>query len=189
MFAGNDVIAISSLGGASGNFWLRILKGRPRLYIFMFNWRFSSYLERFRRYSTFFIWLGFPYWGRNCGGLGQNDPKTSNKRKHLLGGHFLTLNRVFWAIVREIISIRLACAGVQEKKGIRAGRQEEKSQEVYFSRMRGATPSRRIPTKLGTCVHLTDVIKRAKFYRYILRGFGAVRCWSFHVAIRNQGRP
>jgi len=33
MFAGNDVIAISSLGGASGYFRLWILKGRPRLYI------------------------------------------------------------------------------------------------------------------------------------------------------------
>jgi len=77
--------------------------------------------------------------------------------------------------VREIISIRLACAGVQEKKAARkAGR--KKSQEVYISRMCGATPSRRIPTKLGTCVRLTDVIKRAKFHRYNLRGFGAVRC-------------
>ena len=56
------------------------------------------------------------------------------------------------------------------------GRKEEKSQEVYISRMRGATPSRRISIKLGKCVHLTDVIKRAKFHRYKSRGFGAVRC-------------
>jgi len=55
------------------------------------------------------------------------------------------------------------------KKGSKAGRQEggkKKSQEVYISRMRGATSSGRIPTKLGTCVRLTDVIKRAKFHRY-----------------------
>jgi len=58
----------------------------------------------------------------------------------------------------------------------KAGRQEEKSQEVYISRMRGATPSRRIPTKLGKCVRLTDVIKRAKFHRYNLRVVGTVRC-------------
>jgi len=75
--------------------------------------------------------------------------------------------------VREITSIRLACAGAQEKK---AGRQEEKSQEVYNSRMCGATPSKRISTKFGTCVRLTDVIKRAQCHRYNLRGFGAVRC-------------
>jgi len=72
--------------------------------------------------------------------------------------------------VREIISIRLACAGAQEK------RQEEKSQEVYISRMCGATLSRRIQFKLYKCVRLTNVIKRAKFQRYNLRGFGAVGC-------------
>ena len=121
MFAGNDVTAISSLGGASGNFWSRILKGRPRLYIHV-QLTLFVYLERFRRYSTFFIWLGFPYWGRNFGGFGAKwPPKRQNREKHLLGGHFLTPNCVFWAIVREIISIRLACAGAQEKK---AGRKE-----------------------------------------------------------------
>jgi len=56
--------------------------------------------------------------------------------------------------------------------------------------MCGATPSgRRIPTTFGTCVRLTDVYKRAKFHLYALRVFGAVRCWHFHVAIGNQGRP
>ena len=74
--------------------------------------------------------------------------------------------------MREIISIRLACAGAQEK----TGRKEEKSQEVYILRMRGVTPSGRIPTKLGKCVRLIDVIKHAKFHRYKFRGFGAVRC-------------
>ena len=76
--------------------------------------------------------------------------------------------------MRQIISIRLACAGAQENR--QEGRKEEKSQEVFISRMRGATPSGRIPTKLGKCVRLTDVIKRAKFHRYKFRGFGAVRC-------------
>jgi len=77
--------------------------------------------------------------------------------------------------VREIISIRLACAGAQKKAVKQEGRKEEKSQEVYISRMCGATPSKRIPTKFGTSVRLTDVIKRAQFHRYNLRGFGAVR--------------
>jgi len=44
MFAGNDVIAISLLGGASGNsdngFW----KGDPD-FIFMFNWHCLSILN------------------------------------------------------------------------------------------------------------------------------------------------
>jgi len=38
------------------------------------------------------------------------------KEKNLLEGHFLTTNCVFGAIVREIISIRLAGAGAQEKR-------------------------------------------------------------------------
>jgi len=73
--------------------------------------------------------------------------------------------------VCEIISIRLAFA-VRKKKG----RKEEKSQEVYILRLRGATPSGRIPTNFGTYVRLTDVMKLAQFHRYNLRGFGTVRC-------------
>ena len=117
MLYGNDVMMILSLGEASGNFWLWILKGRPRLYIHV-QLTFFVYLERFRSYSTFFIWLGFPYWGRNFGGLGAKwPPKRQNREKLLLGRHFFTPNCDFWAIVREIISIRLACADAQEKKG------------------------------------------------------------------------
>jgi len=63
------------------------------------------------------------------------------REKHLLGGNFLTPNYVFCVIVREIISIRLACADAQEKKaGKQKGRMEEvrmegwkKSQKVYIS--------------------------------------------------------
>jgi len=74
--------------------------------------------------------------------------------------------------MRAIISIRLACAGAQEKKG----KKVENSQEMYISCMRGATPSGRIVTKLGNCVRLTDIVKRAKFHRYNISGFGAMRC-------------
>jgi len=180
MFAGNNVIAILSLGGNSGNYWLWILKGRPRLYNHI-QLTLFLYLERFRRYSISL--LGAKFWGF----LGKMTPKRQMREKHLLGGHFLTPNCVFWAIVRKIISIHLACAGAQEKN--KAVKQEEKSQEVYISRMCGATLSGQILTKLGTCVRLTDVIKRAQFHHYNLGGFEVVRCWSFHVAIGNQGRP
>jgi len=40
--------------------------------------------------------------------------KHQNTEKYLLGEHFLAPNFVC-ATVREIISIRLACAGAQEK--------------------------------------------------------------------------
>jgi len=79
-FAGNDVKAISSLGGASGNFWSRI----PTSYSCSIDTLFI-YLERFIRYSTFFTWLQFPYWGEILGIWGQNHLKTSNERKTLAG--------------------------------------------------------------------------------------------------------
>jgi len=71
--------------------------------------------------------------------------------------------------VREIISIRLACAGAQEK----ALRKVTISVGLYFTY---ATPSGRIPAKLGIHACLADVIKLAKFHRYNWRDFGAVRC-------------
>jgi len=43
----------------------------------------------------------------------------------------------------------------------KAGDQEEEKELVYISLIRGATCSGRIWTKLGKCVYLTDVIKRA----------------------------
>jgi len=46
-----------------------------------------------------------------------------------------------------------AYPGAQETK-----KHQEKSQEVYISRMHGATPSGRIRTKLGEYVCLADVI-------------------------------
>jgi len=59
------------------------------------------------------------------------------REKHLLRGHFLTPNCVFRAIVREIISIRLACVGTQEKRqeGRKAGGQEGRkvTRSVYFT--------------------------------------------------------
>jgi len=136
--AGYDDMVIFPPRSASHYFTWRILKGRPRIYIHV-QLTLFVYLERFRRYSTFFIWLGFPYWGRTCGGFGAKwPPKRKIREKHLLGEHFLTPNCVVWAIVREIISIRLAYAGAIENKSRHEGR---KSQEVYISRMCGATPA------------------------------------------------
>jgi len=116
MFAVNDVIVNSSLGGASGNFWLRILEGRPRLYIHV-QLTLFVYLERFRRYSTFCFWLGFSYWGTKlCGFLGKMTPKTANERKKLAGR----------ALSYAKLRLLSHCAwnyrypsGAQEKKAVR----------------------------------------------------------------------
>jgi len=68
MFAGNDVIAISSLGGASGNFSLRILKWRPQLHIHV-------------QLKLFFFWNCLYFGGISLPGatcwrvLGSNDPQ------------------------------------------------------------------------------------------------------------------
>jgi len=55
----------------------------------------------------------------------------SNQIKTLAGGHSLTPNWVFWATVREIISIHLAFAGAQQKR--QEGRKEKVTRSVYFT--------------------------------------------------------
>ena len=60
LLAGNDVIALSPLGGAVGDLSLRILKERPQLSILV-ALTFFVYLEPFTSYSTLFIWLGFKH--------------------------------------------------------------------------------------------------------------------------------
>jgi len=154
MFAENDVIAISSLI-SSGNFWLRILKGGPRLYIHV-QLTLFVYLEWFRRYSTFLAGISL-------------------------------LVATFWGVLGQTAFIEPLCVTLslsdwpaQVRKKQQAGR--KKSQEVYISRRptRGATPSGWIPTKLGKCVRLTDVIKRAKFHRYNLR---VSELWGVEVSM------
>jgi len=104
------------------------------------------------------------------GGLGKKTPKTSNERETLAGG---TLRQT--ASFKPLcVKLSLSVWPVMVRK--KKGRKEEKSQEVYILRMRGATASRQISTKLGNCVRLTDVIKLAKFNRYSVSFFGAVRC-------------
>jgi len=78
ILAGNDVIAISLLRDASDNFLLRILKGRPQLYIHV-QLTLFVHLERFRRYSTFFYLAGISQLGAKLWGvLGKMTPKRSN---------------------------------------------------------------------------------------------------------------
>jgi len=117
-----------------------------------------------------------------CGFWAKWPPKRQIREKHLLGGHFLKPNGVFWLLCVKL-SLSVWPVQVRKKK-----RREEMAQDVYISRMFGATPSAG-SNQTCTCVRLPDVIKCAKFYRYNLRGFWAVRCWSYHVAIGNQGRP
>jgi len=95
--------------------------------------------------------------------------KPSTEKNTCLEGTFLCQTASFEPLCVKI-SIRLASARPKEKK--LTGRKED----VYISRMRAASRSGQISIKFGTCVRLADVIKRAQFLRYNLRGFAAVRC-------------
>jgi len=138
------------------------------------------FLERFRRYSTFLFGWDFPTGDEMFGLFGQNDSQNVKWEKNTgWEGTSVRQTASF-----EPLCVKLSLSVWPVQVGKEKGR--KKSQEVCVSRnsrMCGATPSGWIPTKLGTSVRLTDVIKRAKIHQFYLKGFGAVRCWSFHVAI------
>ena len=133
---------------------MSILNGLDVIRLFLFGWDF---LTR----------------GEILGVLGKNDPQNVKVSKNTCGEG--TSSRQIASFEPLCVKLSLSVWSVQVRKK-KKGSKEEKSQEVYISRMRVATPSGRIPTKLGKCVHLTDVIKLAKFHCYKFRGFGAVRC-------------
>jgi len=64
---------------------------------------YSFYIEMLQRLYD------FPKGGENLVVSGKNHPKTENFEKHLLRGHFLASDRVFWAIVRENRFTGLGC--------------------------------------------------------------------------------
>jgi len=122
MFAGNDNTAISSLGGASCYFWLRILKGRPRLYIHI-QLTLFVYLEQFRRYSTFLSGWDFPTGDEIVGILGTKWlPKLQIRE-----GRALPLRQTgsFEPLCVKL-SLSVWPVQVRKKKGRKAGRKEEK---------------------------------------------------------------
>jgi len=129
MFAGKDIIAISSLGGASGNFGSRILKGRPRLYIHV-QLTLLSILNGLDVILLFFIWLGFPYWGRNLGFGGEMRENTCWE------GTSLRQTASFESLC---VKLSLFVLPVQVRKKKKAGRQEGRSRKkcifhVYVER-------------------------------------------------------
>jgi len=113
------------------------------------------------------------------------NPKRQMKEKYLQKTLLYAKMRL-WSQCAWIMSIRLACAGAREKAIRQKGEnKEERSHKKCISHVCMERPlARRFQPNLA-CVRLTDVIKHGKFHRYNLRGFGAVWCWSFHVAIRN----
>jgi len=182
VFAENDVIAISSLWGASGIFWLRILKGRPQFYIHV-QLKFLAYLKRFRRYSTFLFRWDFPTGGEIVGILGKMIPKTSIERKTLAG------RALPYAKLRRLsVKLSLSVWPVQvRKKKRQAGRQEELRSHkkcifhvcVERSLADGFQPNLAIMFVSRTKLNVQSFLLLERLRR----------CWNFHVAIGNQGRP
>jgi len=125
---GYDDIVISPPGGVSRYFTWRILKGRHRLYIHV-QLTLFVYLKRFRRYSTFCIWLGFPYWwGKILGFFGQNEPQNVKWEKNTCGeGTSLRQTASFEPLCVKL-SLSVWPVQVRKKKGRKQGREEEKSQ-------------------------------------------------------------
>ena len=106
---GNDVMVISPIGGAVRSFRWRIPKKWPQVYIHALLTYFP-YLQPLKSYSTFSFWLGIPYCGQNLWVFRVKwPPESQNFEKHLLRGHFLTSNRVFWAIVRGNRFMDMSC--------------------------------------------------------------------------------
>ena len=150
---GNDVMVISPLGGAVRSFRWRILKGWPQVSIHDLLTCFV-YLQPHRSYLTFCIWLGFPYWRRNFGGFwGKWPPKSENIGKHLLRGHFLTSNHVFWAIVRENRFTGIGCTRVNEYKNKKT---KKRHATCIFHHHVGAPPLvRSLPNLAGLAKRVT----------------------------------
>jgi len=178
-------------GAPDANLHEAFWKGDPdfiKLNMNMFNWHFLSILNGLEVIRLLVFGWDFPTGGEILFILGKMTPNTSMERKTLAGralpyAKLRLLSHYAWNYLYPFGLCRCA------RKKRQTGRQEEMSQEVYISRMCGATLSGRIPTKLGISVCLTDLIKLAKFHRYNFRVFGAVKCWSFHVATGNSGRP
>jgi len=89
-------------------------------------------------------------------------------------GHFLTSQRVFWAIVRHPRVTSVDECGKKTKI---------KKKRLYTSRISTDAPLRPIATNFGMRVCLVDVINCAKFYRNRLRGLDSVRGRNLTIPI------
>ena len=108
--------------------------------------------------------------------LGNLNPKMLSAMVWTPKRHLLTSQRVFWAISREI-----PCTGYFSRR-VR-GKNKNKKERPYISRISPGAPSRPIGTNFGIRVRLVDLINCAKFYCNRLRGLDSVRGRSLTVPI------
>jgi len=137
-------------------------------------WRHSSWV---RGRSNVLIGHFWRFWGNL-------NPKMLSAIVWTPKRHFLTSQRVFWDISREI-----PCTGCFSRRV-----REKKILVLYFT-ICPDVPLRPIGTNFGLLVRLVDVINCAKFYRIRSRGFDSVRVevWpsplDCDVAVNTGGRP
>ena len=109
--------------------------------------------------------------------LGNLNPKMLSAIVRTPKGHFVTSQRVFWTIVREI-----PCSGYFSKR-VREKNNKNKKERPYISRISPGAPLRPIGTSFGLCIRLVDLINCAKFYRNRLRGLDSVSGRSLTIPI------
>ena len=113
---GNDVLAISPLGGAVRSFRWRILKGWLPVYIMLY-WHFLPTFNPLRVVRPFHFGWDFPTAGQICGVFGENDPqKVKISKNTLLEGTSLS----------QTASFKQLCVGIGSRVGaVRVARKEK----------------------------------------------------------------
>jgi len=111
-------------------FW----KGDPD-FIFMFHFQMTLiFILNGLDVIRLFVLAGISLLGAKCWGGGVWPkwlPKRQIEEQYLLLGHFLAPNCVFWAIVRDIISFRMAYAGGQENIIRQEGRKKRHKKCIF----------------------------------------------------------
>jgi len=108
--------------------------------------------------------------------LGNFNPKMFSAIVWTPKRHIFTSQRVFWTIMREI-----PCPGYFSRR-VR-GKNKNKKERPYISRISPGAPLRPIGTNFGLHVRIMDLINCAKFYHNRLKGLDSVRGRSLTVPI------
>jgi hypothetical protein len=141
LLTGNDVMALSPLGSATGDLCLRVLKGRPRFNINV-SLTFCVYLVPFRSYSNFYFWLWFP-----------------------TGGEISKNSCIEGTSLRQTASVEPLRVKIGSRVwAVRVAKKKKQSQDPYMSPPSGVGTADRIRSKICRIGDLRNVITLAKFW-------------------------
>ena len=122
LLTGNDVMAISPLGGTVHEFWWWILKGWPQVHIHAPS-AYFAYLQTLTSFSMFSFWLGFSYYRWNLWGFGGIWPNDLVK---------LPKNTCFEGTsLRQTASFELSCVEIGSRVwAVRVARKEKPKTKI-----------------------------------------------------------